>query len=54
LAWAKLNKIKSLRPIKGVIKDKSQIKGLNCNWQKNYYSLSSSERLPEGPPSQGV
>jgi hypothetical protein len=50
----KLNKIESLRPIRDVIRDKSQIKGLNCNWQKNYYSLSSSERLPEGPPFQDV
>jgi hypothetical protein len=50
----KLNKIESLRLIRGVIRDKSQINELKCNWQKNYYSSSSSERLPEGPPSQGV
>jgi len=47
----KLNKIKSLRPIRGVIRDKSQIKGLKRNWQKKYCSSSSSERLLEGPPS---
>jgi hypothetical protein len=35
----KLNKIESLRPIRGVIKDKSQIKGLKCNWQKNTVHL---------------
>jgi hypothetical protein len=46
-----INKIESLRPIKGVIRDKSKIKGLKRNWQKKYCSSSSSERLLEGPPS---
>jgi hypothetical protein len=50
----KLNKIESLKPIRGVIRDKSQIEGLKRNWQESYYLSSSSEGLPEGPPSQGV
>ena len=49
----KLNKIESLKPIRGVIRDKSQIEGLKRNWQE-CYCLSSSEGLPEGPPSQGI
>jgi hypothetical protein len=36
----------------GVIRDKSQIKGLKRNWQKKY--CSSSTRLVEWPPSQGI
>jgi hypothetical protein len=50
----KLNKIKILKPIRGVFRDKSQIEGLKRNWQENYCLSSSSEGLPEGPPSQGV
>jgi len=42
----KLNKIESLKPIKSVIKDKSQIEGLKHNWQKSNYSSSSLARLP--------
>jgi hypothetical protein len=50
----KLNKIESLKPIKGVIRDKSQIEGLKRNWQKIYCLSSSSESLLEGPLSQGI
>jgi hypothetical protein len=50
----KLNKIKSLRAIKGEIRDKSQIKRQKHNWQNKYCSSSSSEGLPDEPPSQAV
>jgi len=48
------NKSESLRPNRGAIRDKSQIKRLKHNWQKNHCSSSSTTRMVKWPLSRGI
>jgi hypothetical protein len=54
LSGVKLNKSESLRPNRGAIRDKSQIKRPKHNWQKNRCSSSFTTRLVKWPLSQGI